>query len=66
LIETIASEWFTEPDIAEVITAHELYHLLARQPSSPAVERSAHAFARNLLKLPFCPTLYEKILVTAQ
>ncbi|MDX2030671.1 MAG: hypothetical protein SF339_08375 [Blastocatellia bacterium] len=35
--------------IAETVIAHELYHLLTRQPSSGAVERQAHEFARELM-----------------
>lgn len=36
--------------IAETVIAHELYHVLTRQPSSAAVERHAHEFARELGK----------------
>ncbi|MFN0087708.1 MAG: hypothetical protein ACKVX9_20120 [Blastocatellia bacterium] len=34
-----------ETEIAETVIAHELYHVLTRQPSSRTVERRAHEFA---------------------
>jgi hypothetical protein len=61
--QSLSQEWFTETGITEAVTAHELYHILAQQPSSPRNEPAAHAFAQELLRLPFSPQLYEKILL---
>lgn len=54
--------WFTETTITEVAIAHELYHILAQQPSSPMVEVAAHQFAQALTGLPFSPHVYEAVL----
>jgi hypothetical protein len=54
--------WFTEAQITNVVIAHELYHVIAEQPSRPAVEMAAHAFAREFTGLPFSPLLYEAML----
>ncbi len=64
LISGQAEEWFTENRIAEVVIAHELYHLITQQPSAPSVETAAHAFAEELLHLPFSPKLYETLLIS--
>ena len=63
--EAGAGSWFTESRIAEAVIAHELYHLITQQPSAPVVETAAHAFAEELLGLPFSPKLYETLLTTA-
>lgn len=55
-------EWFGEKQVTSVIIAHELYHIIAEQPSRPAVEHTAHTFAREFTGLPFSPLLYEAIL----
>ena len=66
--EVAASEqcWFTRAQIAEVIIAHELFHLLTPPPSgwssSTKQENQAHAFAQRWTGLPFHPTRYEQIL----
>jgi hypothetical protein len=57
-----AQEWFGKARVTEVVIAHELYHVVAEQPSRPAVEVAAHAFARELTGLPFSPLLYEAML----
>jgi hypothetical protein len=54
--------WFTAPQIAEVVTAHELYHILRQHASSRPVELAAHAFARAFTGLPFSGLLYEALL----
>jgi hypothetical protein len=54
--------WFAEAQITNVVVAHELYHIIAEQPSRPAVEAAAHAFAREFTGLPFSPLLYEAVL----
>jgi hypothetical protein len=54
--------WFAEAQITNVVVAHELYHIIAEQPSRPAVEVAAHAFAREFTGLPFSPLLYEAVL----
>ncbi len=55
-------EWFTEAAITEVVIAHELYHILTKQPSSKAAEAWAHEFAQALTGLPFSPHVYEAVL----
>jgi hypothetical protein len=57
--------WFTAAIITEVVVAHELYHILAQQASSPAVEARAHEFAQALTGLPFSPHIYEMALKQA-
>jgi hypothetical protein len=59
---TAHRNWFTESAIAEVIIAHELYHILAQLPSSQAAEVQAHEFARTFTGLPFSPRVFEAIL----
>ena len=54
--------WFTETALSEIIIAHELYHILAQQPSSQLAEIHAHDFAQALTGLPFAPKVYEEIL----
>ena len=54
--------WFTEAALREVIIAHELYHILAQQPSGKCVEAQAHEYAQALTGLPFDPQVYEEIL----
>lgn len=54
--------YFSVAILQEVLVAHELYHILTNQPSHSSVETQAHAFAQNLLGLPFDPQMYEKIL----
>ncbi len=54
--------WFTEAALIEIIIAHELYHILAQQPSSRMAEIHAHDFAQALTGLPFATTVYEEIL----
>ena len=54
--------WFTETALSEIIIAHELYHILAQQPSSRLAEIHAHDFAQALTGLPFAPKVYEEIL----
>ncbi|MGH9848378.1 MAG: ImmA/IrrE family metallo-endopeptidase, partial [Blastocatellia bacterium] len=54
--------WFTQSQIAEVVIAHELYHILARQSSSPEVESAANEFARSFTGAPFSPSRYEMVL----
>jgi hypothetical protein len=55
-------EWFGEKQVTGVIVAHELYHIIAEQPSRPSVELAAHTFAREFTCLPFSPLLYEAML----
>jgi len=55
--------WFGAKAVTETALAHELYHLLARRPSQLGVELAAHAFARELVGLPFSPLLYAALLV---
>lgn len=57
--------WFTEAAITEVAIAHELYHIIAHQPSSKAAELRAHEFAQALTGLPFSPHVYEALLKQA-
>jgi hypothetical protein len=57
--------WFTARVITEVVIAHELYHILAQQASSQAVESRAHEFAQTLTGLPFSPHIYEAALKQA-
>jgi hypothetical protein len=59
---TAQQDWFTERAITEVIIAHELYHILAQEPSSQAAELQAHEFARRFTGLPFSPCVFEAIL----
>ena len=54
--------WFTEAALSEIIIAHELYHILAQQPSSRVAEIHAHDFAQVLTGVPFAPDVYEEIL----
>jgi hypothetical protein len=54
--------WFSETAITEVVIAHELYHILTRQPTSRLVEEQAHEFAQALTGLPFSPRVYEALL----
>jgi len=53
--------WFTEAQITEAAIAHELYHVLEQRPSRSATELAAHAFARELIGLPFSPLLYSAL-----
>ncbi|HZN11807.1 MAG TPA: hypothetical protein VFC61_09015 [Blastocatellia bacterium] len=55
-------QWFSEGEITEIATAHELFHVLDRQPSSAVAEFAAHAFARAFTGLPFSPLLYHELL----
>jgi hypothetical protein len=57
--------WFTEAALTEVVIAHELYHILAQQPSSQAAEVRAHEFAQALTGLPFSPRVFEAVLKQA-
>ena len=54
--------WFTEVALKEIIIAHELYHILAQQPSGKLVETKAHNFAQAVTGLPFAPQIFEEIL----
>jgi hypothetical protein len=57
--------WFTSAHIRDVVTAHELYHIIKQgrqRSSSRPVELAAHAFARTLTGLPFSGLLYEALL----
>jgi hypothetical protein len=54
--------WFRAEQLQEVIVAHELYHILTKQPTNQFVEAQAHAFAQALTGLPFAPQVYEEIL----
>jgi hypothetical protein len=54
--------WFTQSQIAEVVIAHELYHILARQSSAPEVESAANEFARIFTGAPFSLSRYEVVL----
>jgi hypothetical protein len=54
--------WFTAAALSEIIIAHELYHILAQQPSNRVTEIHAHDFAQALTGLPFTPKVYEEIL----
>lgn len=58
--------WFSEEKIAEVVIAHELFHLLDQHSGTKAiltlVELAAHAFARTMVELPFSPLLYNALL----
>jgi hypothetical protein len=54
--------WFAESQIAEVVVAHELYHILARQSSAPEVESAANEFARIFTGVLFSPARYEMVL----
>ena len=47
---------------AELVIAHELYHLITRRPSSPVVELEAHVFARALTDWLYSPIIIEHIL----
>ena len=47
---------------AELVIAHELYHLITRRPSSPVVELEAHVFARALTGWLYSPIIIEQIL----
>ncbi len=47
---------------AELVIAHELYHLITRRPSSPVVELEAHVFARALTGWLYSPIIIEHIL----
>ncbi|MGE0127231.1 MAG: hypothetical protein AB7U82_03910 [Blastocatellales bacterium] len=57
--------WFTPEQIAEVVIAHELYHILTRQSSSPEVESAAHEFARRYTGVPFSLSRYDAALKQA-
>ncbi|MFZ4794338.1 MAG: hypothetical protein ACOYLN_09405 [Blastocatellia bacterium] len=48
----------------DIVVAHELYHLIARRPSSPVVELEAHVFARALTGWKYSPLILEHILRT--
>jgi hypothetical protein len=56
----------SEGKIAEVVTAHELFHLIAPPANwaddRPLTELMAHSFARAFTGLPFSPLLYETLL----
>ncbi len=54
--------WFSERQIGEVATAHELYHIIRQRSSSQPVELAAHAFARAFTELPFSGLLYNVLL----
>lgn len=58
--------WFSEEKIAEVVIAHELFHLLDQHSDTKTiltlVELAAHAFARTMVELPFSPLLYNALL----
>lgn len=58
-------EWFTEAAITEVAVAHELFHILAQQPSNRRAESLAHEFAQKMTGLPFSPHVYEALLKPA-
>lgn len=55
-------QWFTEAMLAEVATAHELFHLLETRAPKPTAELAAHCFARAFTHLPFSPLLYNVLL----
>lgn len=54
--------WFTAATLAEVATAHELFHLLEPHAARATVELAAHCFARAFTALPFSPLLYHVLL----
>ncbi len=54
--------WFRAERLQEVIIAHELYHILTKQPTNKVTEAQAHLFAQALTGLPFAPQVYEEIL----
>jgi hypothetical protein len=54
--------WFSEKMLAEVATAHELFHLLEPHAARATVELAAHCFARAFTALPFSPLLYHVLL----
>lgn len=56
-------QWFVEAKIAEVVIAHELFHLIEQRQASTTVELAAHAFARTMTELPFSPLLYNALLI---
>jgi hypothetical protein len=53
--------WFTEQQIAEVATAHQLCCLIESRMQSS--ELAAHVFARAFTALPFSPLLYSVLLI---
>jgi hypothetical protein len=53
--------WFTEAQIIEVATAHQLYRLI--EPRLSSSELAAHAFTRAFTALPFSPLLYTVLLI---
>ncbi len=55
-------KWFTETQISEVATAHELCHLIEPRLKSSVAELTAHAFTRAFTSLPFSPLLYDVLL----
>jgi hypothetical protein len=52
--------WFTETQIAEAVTAQQLYCLI--EPRQPSLELGAQAFTRAFTALPFSPLLYGVLL----
>lgn len=54
--------WFSAEVLAEVATAHELFHLLETHAAPATAELSAHCFARAFTALPFSPLLYQVLL----
>jgi hypothetical protein len=53
--------WQSEECLEEVIVAHELYHIVEQRHSRPEAELAAHAFARELLAMPFSPLLFHRM-----
>jgi hypothetical protein len=58
----VESPWNRATGIAGAVVAHELYHGLRECGGGRTEEAAAHAFARELLRMPFSPLLYEWLL----
>jgi hypothetical protein len=55
------SGWQSEECLQEVIVAHELHHIVEPRYSRLEAELAAHAFARELLAMPFSPLLFHRM-----
>jgi len=53
--------WFTEAQVIEVATAHQLYRLI--EPRLASSQLAAHTFTRAFTALPFSPLLYDVLLI---
>jgi hypothetical protein len=58
-------KWFANSQIAEVVTAQELYQII-RQNSSLSAKMAAHCFARTFTGIPFSSLLYNTLLQQAR